>query len=180
MMPAIPRRRRALPATIAAIVLSAAGVTVVIDVIAAHLAGGSLVWPQRAIAAQLRAAQWNSTAILVIAAAVTALGLLLALAALTPGRRTLIRLRSDDPAFVVGTSRRNLRRSLTDAARDVDGIAKAKAKPHRHTVKVKATSQLRDPGNQRDKVHAAVHRRLQALGPAGLGNVKVKIKRKEA
>lgn len=177
-MVTIPRRHRVIPAVVTATVLAAAGITVVIDVIAVQTGHRALIWPYQQIADQLRASRWDATPILAVAAAITFLGLLLIAAALIPGKRTLIPLDTGDPDLVVGTSRRSLRRTLTDAALSVDGITTATARPTRRAVKVSATSQLRDPAGQRAQVTDAVNHRLEELALAL--PVSTRVKRKEA
>jgi hypothetical protein len=165
-MPTLPRRRRTLPAVAVAAVAAAAGVTVVIDVIAVATVHHSLVWPYEQMAQLLRENTWNTTAVLAISAGTAFIGILLLIAAVTPGRERLPALTTDDPDVIAGTTQRSLRRTLTEAATNVDGIANAHVTIGRRRVKVTATSSLRDPAGQRDAVTDAVTTRLDQLHPA--------------
>jgi hypothetical protein len=176
-MPALPRRGRTLPALAVAAVCAAAGVTVVIDVIAVATVHHSLVWPYERMAQLLRENTWDTTAVLAIGAGVTLIGILLLVTAATPGRQKLQPLTTGDPDVVAGATRRSLRHTLTDAARNVDGIAKAHVTVGRRRVKVTADSYLRDSAGQRDAVTTAVTARLDQLDTAQRRTVHTRVRR---
>jgi hypothetical protein len=177
MMPAIPRRRRTLPALAVAAICTAAGVTVVIDVIAVATVHHSLVWPYEQMARLLRENTWNTTAVLAIAAGIAFIGILLLAAAALPGRQKLQPLNTGDPDVVAGATRRSLHRTLTDTARDVDGIANAHVAVGRRRIKVTADSYLRDPAGQREAVTTAVAARLDQLDPHQHRSVQTRVRR---
>lgn len=163
-MVALPRRRRVLPAVLTAVALAAAAITILIDIIAVQTGHRALIWPYQQIATWGRTHPWNTALVVVIAAVVTALGVLLIMTALIPGKHTLIALDTGEVDLVAGTSRRSLARTLSEAARSVDGISAAKATPRRRTLRVKATSGLRDPAGQQEQVSAAVTGRGNRYG----------------
>jgi hypothetical protein len=179
-MVTLPHRRRVLPALLTAAVLAVAAITVLIDIIAVQTGHRRLIWPYQQIATWGRTHPWNTTLVVVIAAVLTAMGVLLIMAALIPGKPTLIALDTGEPNLVAGTSRRSLARTLSEAARSVDGISAAKAKPRRRTLRVKATSRLRDPAGQQEQVTAAVTFRLADLALARPLPVTTKVTHKEA
>lgn len=176
-MPTLPRRRRTLPTLAVATICAAAGITVVIDVIAVATVDHSLVWPYEQMARLLRENTWNTTAVLAIAAGTTLIGVLLLLAAATPGRQKLQPLTTGDPDVVAGATRRSLRRTLTDAARNVDGITKAHVTVSRRRVKVTADSYLRDTAGQHDAVTTVVTARLDQLDPTQHRTVHTRVRR---
>jgi hypothetical protein len=165
-MPTLPRHRRTLPAVAVAAIVAAAGITVVIDVIAVATVRHSLVWPYQQMAQLLRENTWNTTPVLAISAGTAFIGILLLIAATTPGREKLPALTTGDPDIVAGATPRSLRRTLSEAAADVDGITNAHVTIGRRRVKVTAHSSLRDPAGQRDAVTASVTARLNQLQPA--------------
>ena len=128
----------------------------------------------------LRENTWDTTAVLAISAGVTFIGMLLLIAAATPGRHKLQALTTNNPDVVAGATRRSLRRTLTDAARNVDGITKAHVHVRRRRINVTANSYLRDPDGQRDAVTAAVTTRLDQLDPIPARTVHTKLRRREA
>ena len=179
-MVTLPRRRRVLPALLTAAVLAVAAITVLIDIIAVQTGHRGLFWPYQQIATWGRTHPWDTTLVVVVTAVLTALGVLLILAALLPGNPTLIALNTGDADLVAGTSRRSLARTLSEAARSVEGISAAKATPRRRTLRVKATSGLRDPAGQQEQVTAAVTTRLADLALARPLPVTTKVTHKEA
>jgi hypothetical protein len=148
---------------------------------AASAALGHPLWniPHRDFAGPLQASvHWDDTATLTAAAAVALAGLLLILIAVIPGRARAIPLASGDDALVLGVPRRSLRRSLGWLAEDVAGIDHATVRAGRRSVKVKATTRLRDPAGLRDSVQAVIEDRLARLDPLWPLRVKVRLRRK--
>jgi hypothetical protein len=122
---------------------------------------------------------WNSTGTLAVASAVAFVGFLLILIAVLPGRARAIPLASGDESVVIGVPRRSLRRSLGWLVQDVAGIDKAKVRTRRRSVKVRATTRLRDISGLQEKVRETVQNRLAALDPLWPPQVKVKLRTKE-
>jgi hypothetical protein len=149
---------------------------------AASAALGRPLWniPHRDFAGPLLSSvHWDDTATLIVASAVAFVGFLLILIALIPGRTRAIPLASGDDSLVIGVPRRSLRRSLGWLAEDVAGIDRAKVRTGRHSVKVKATTRLRDPAGVRESVQAVVEDRLARLDPLWPVRVRVRLRRKE-
>jgi hypothetical protein len=174
------RPRRRIPGVLVAAVIAAAGIVGCIW--AASAALGHPLWniPHNDFAGPLQSSvHWDDTGTLIVASAVAFVGFLLILIALIPGRTRAIPLASGDDSLVIGVPRRSLRRSLGWLAEDVAGIDRAKVRTRRHTVKVRATTRLRDPAGLRESVQAVVEDRLARLEPLWPVRVKVRLRRKE-
>jgi hypothetical protein len=174
------RPRRRIPGVLVAAVLVAAGIVGCIW--AASAALGHPLWnvPHSDFAGPLGSTvHWDDTGTLLVASAVAFAGFLLILIAVVPGRTRAIPLASGDDSLVIGVPRRSLRRSLGWLAEDVAGIDRAKVRTGRHSVKVRATTRLRDPAGLRESVQAVVEDRLARLDPLWPVNVKVRLRQKE-
>ena len=174
------RPRRRIPGVLVAAVLVAAGIVGCIW--AASAALGRPLWniPYGDFAGPLQSTvHWDDTGTLAVASAVAFVGFLLIVIAVLPGRPRAIPLASGDESLVIGVPRRSLRRSLGWLAADVAGIEKAKVRTGRNTVKVRATTKLRDPAGLRESVQSVVEDRLARLDPLWPVRVKVRLRRKE-
>jgi len=174
------RPRRRIPGVLVAAVIVAAGIVGCIW--AASAALGHPLWdiPHSDFAGPLQSSvHWDDTGTLIVASAVAFVGFLLILIALIPGRTRAIPLASGDDSLVIGVPRRSLRRSLGWLAEDVAGIDRVKVRTRRHSVKVRATTRLRDPAGLRESVQAVVEDRLARLEPLWPVRVKVRLRRKE-
>lgn len=174
------RPRRRIPGVLVAAVLVAAGIVGCIW--AASAALGHPLWniPRSDFAGPLQSTvHWDDTGTLLVSSAVAFAGFLLIVIAVLPGRTRAIPLASGDDSLVMGVSRRSLRRSLGWLAADVAGIDEAKVRTGRHSVKVRATTRLRDPAGLRESVQAVVEDRLARLDPLWPVRVKVRLRRKE-
>ena len=174
------RPRRTIPGVIVAAVLAAAGILGAIWAVSAAL--GHALWKvsHRDFAGPLQSTtHWSSTGTLAVAAAAAFVGFVLILIAVIPGRPRAIALASGDDSVVIGVPRRSLRRSLAWLADEVPGIDRAKVRARRRSVKVRATTRLRDPAGLSESVQAVVENRLAALDPLWPLRVKVRLRRKE-
>jgi hypothetical protein len=91
-------------------------------------------------------------------------GLLLLVAALRRGRPRALTLPAQEEAVHVSASRRGLERTVAAAAGRVDGVHSASAKARRRTVRVKAATPLRDPGDLKNRLTTVVSDRLTEVG----------------
>ncbi len=149
---------------------------------AASAALGRPLWniPHSAFAGPVQSTvHWDDTQILIGASAAAFVGFLLILIALIPGRTRAIPLASGDESLVIGVSRRSLHRSLGWLAEDIAGIDRARVKTGRRSVKVRATTRLRDPAGLRESVQAVVEDRLAGYEPLWPMRVKVRVRRRE-
>jgi hypothetical protein len=174
------RPRRRIPGVLVAAVIVAAGL--VGCAWAASAALGHPLWniPHGDFAGPLQSSvHWNDTGTRIVAGAVAFVGFLLILVAVVPGRTRAIPLASGDEALVIGVPRRGLRRSLGWLVEDIAGIDRAKVRTGRKSVKVRATTRLRDPAGLRENVQAVVEERLAGLDPLIPVRVNVRLRRKE-
>lgn len=174
------RPRRTIPGVLVAAVLAAAGIIGCIW--AASAALGHPLWnvPHGDFAGPMQSTvHWSGTGTLAVASAVAFVGFVLILIALLPGRPRSVVLASGDDSVVIGVPRRSLRRSLSWLVQDVPGVDKAKVRTRRGTVKVRATTRLRDSADLQEKVRVTVQERLRALDPLWPMQVKVKMRVKE-
>lgn len=167
------RRRpsRTLPAVIVAVMLLAAGVTLVWATVD-RLANGR--WPAWVGAShQWAAAQtWGSPSTITISVLVALLGLLLLVVALTPGQLTGYRIEPAETAdrtspsnTEVAMSRRAVAELATAQANLVDGVDAASAVATGRAVKLRVNT----PSAHRPDVERAVTERVRsALSAAGL------------
>ncbi|WP_051752435.1 DUF6286 domain-containing protein [Streptosporangium amethystogenes] len=159
------RPRRVVPAVITAVVMTAIGVLVALEVISA-LAGHPLrLLPYDRMFAWASSTPWSDRQVMAGAGLVGLLGLLLVLFALIPGRPTLIPVRTGDKDLVIGMQRRGFARSLAHAAERVRGVDQARVRLVGKTVRVDAHSAVRDTTGLADAVREAVTARIAALSP---------------
>ena len=174
------RPRRRIPGVLLAAVLVAAGIVGCVWAASAALSHPLWNIPYRDFAGPLQSSvHWDDTGTLLVASAVAFVGFLLIVMAVVPGRTRAVPLASGDESLVIGVPRRSLRRSLGWLAADVAGIDKAKVRIGRHSVKVRATTRLRDPAGLRESVQAVIEDRLARLDPLWPARVKVRLRRKE-
>ena len=174
------RPRRRVAGVLVAAVLAAAGIAGCAW--AASAALGRPLWtiPHRDLAGPLQATvHWDDTGTLLAAAAVALAGFLLILIAVIPGRTRAVPLASGDEALVIGVPRGSLRSSLGWLAADVPGIDHAKVRIGRRSVKVRATTRLRDPAGLRESVQEVIEARLARLDPLWPARVEVRLRRRE-
>ncbi|MFC4535047.1 DUF6286 domain-containing protein [Sphaerisporangium dianthi] len=171
------RSHRTLPATLVAILIAAAAVVTLVGAVAAG-AGARTRLPTLSWLAPLGRARWDDPATLTTAAVACLLGLLLLIAALTPGRARLVALASEDPQTVTGITRAGLRRHLAAVAAAVDGVSRARVRLRRHRAEVTVATPLRDPEGLPGQVGQAVEDRLTELRPLRPMRVRVAVRRK--
>jgi hypothetical protein len=167
------RPRRGIPATLTALVLLAASVLTAIDAIQLLAKTHPLISYARATG-ELHKLHWNGPVPAITAGVLIALGLLVLLAALVPGRPVVVALTeltqtSDDPGTTkgldAGVSRRGLRTMLGTAAASVDGVASATLTVRRNVVAATVRT-LGSSEGMADTVRAALEQRLDQVSPA--------------
>jgi Family of unknown function (DUF6286) len=174
------RPRRTIPGVLVAAIVAAAGIIGCIWAASAALSHPLWNVSRGDFAGPLQGSvHWSGTGTLLVASAVAFVGFLLILIAVLPGRTRAIPLASGDESVVIGVPRRSLRRSLRWLVQDVPGVEAAKVRARRRTVKVRATTRLRDTTDLQEKVRTTVENRLRALDPLWPLQVKVKMRVKE-
>jgi len=108
-----------------------------------------------------------------VAAAVAVIGLLLLIAALTPGAPTVLPLTTTPGQPDTGATRASLTRALTATAADVDGVDKAAVRLRRTTLTATGRTPLRDPAGLAEHVRAALGDRLDDLAPTRRPRIRI-------
>lgn len=150
-------------------------VLVAVEIVVAELGNDPWVIPYDRWYEDARAHDWSSGWSLRWFFALTALGLVLLLLQLARRRPAALPMkvgRTEHPAAV---SRRGIERSLGRAVGRVDGVASAKARVKRGSVRVKATSNRRQPGDLESRIGEAARQRLSSLGLAQPPSVAVRL-----
>ncbi|GAA4223595.1 hypothetical protein FHR32_001327 [Streptosporangium album] len=172
------RPRRVVPAVITAALMTLLGILVAVETISALL-GRPVRWiPYDRLLGWASSTTWNSPQVMLGGSVLTALGLLLVLLALVPGQPRLIPARTGDPDLIIGMQRRGFTRSLAHAARQVQGIDRARVRLHGRTAQVTADSSLRDTTGLAEAVRQAVTDRITALAPVDDHPVRVNLRGK--
>ncbi|MEU7989043.1 DUF6286 domain-containing protein [Streptosporangium canum] len=170
------RPRRVVPAVITAALMTVIGALVAVETISALL-GRPVRWvPYDRMLGWASSTPWSDPWVMLGASVVTALGLLLVLLALVPGRPRFIPARTGDPDLVIGVQRRGFTRSLAHAARQVQGVDHARVRLHGTTAQVTAGSHLRDTTGLAEAVRLAVADRIAALAPVDDYPVRVNLR----
>lgn len=166
------RPRRSVPATLTALVLTAAGALAA--VVAVQMILGERAWlDYGAVARRLSTLRWAELPVVITGAAVAVLGLLLLAGAVLPGKPVVLPLRGEPDA---GASRRSFRSTLRAAAARVDGVDEVKVKLRRRSVRIRVRSRRTRPDGIADSVRAAVAARLDRIGPLRRPDVKVRLR----
>lgn len=153
-------------AFILAVALAAAGIIVIIEVIAfaAHASPVVVPWPTWYDWA--RRTRWDALVVRVWSVILIAIGLLILAVELKPSRVTRLRLRSDDQATDAALTRSGLSGALRAAATSIDGITGAAVTVRRRRARVMARSAARGhatAGALKEPVTQAVRGRLDDL-----------------
>ncbi|MFD3442903.1 DUF6286 domain-containing protein [Streptomyces sp. NPDC058685] len=165
------RPRRSVPATLTALLVLAICVLAAIIAIQMIMGVAPLI-SYRSVTDYLAATRWIDTATFIAGGAATLLGLIMLIAAILPGRPTVVPLDGDLDA---GASRRSLRRTLLSAARRVDGVSKAKLKLTRRTVAARIRTDRTNTAGLTETVRDTLNQRLDQIAPATRPAVKVKL-----
>lgn len=169
------RPTRAVPSTIAALVLLAVGVLAAVHVVSALFGRPIRLVPYEAVLGWARTTTWDGSTTLAAASVLMLLGALLLLLAAVPGRGHLLALRTADPDLVVGMSRHALARRLRHVAGAVDGVRRARVRVSGQRAKVRAWTDLRDTTTVSGRVRAAVDQELARLSPVHRMSVSVRV-----
>lgn len=170
------RPRRVWPSLVAAILLTAIGAVVAIEVISALAGRPAHVIPYEKITRWLTETNWSSFATIAIAAGLVVVGLFFLMEGVVPGRTRLVRLRGDDPDLVLGVTPKGLRTAIAAAAHNVDLVSDVRwVKVRGRRVTLAVSSPVRS-GDLKETVAAAVRSRLDELGALDGGTVTVRHK----
>ena len=163
------RSRRALPATLTALVLLAA--SVLVAVCAIQLAVGETpLLPYDSLAGLLHDTTWSAQGVAVAGGVAAAIGLVLLLVAVVPGRARTAALDQHTAVSV-----RGLRNALRSAA-VVDGVESAAVKVRRRRVRAVVRTRRAVVDGLGDAVRAAVEHRVSEFALARPPQVVVRVK----
>jgi hypothetical protein len=157
------RPRRALPASVLAVVLLAACVVGVVSLIQ-YLSGTRGFVPVGRAVARLHRIAWDDRWVPVGGVVAIGAGLALLMLAILPGRAVVLPLAGDD-GFAAGVARRGLCAALRDAAQSVDGVRSARVRLRHRRVRVKVRTEQVHAAGLSERVRAAVDERLTRIGP---------------
>lgn len=163
-----PRPSRVVPALICGLVLLAAGVLLVWAGVV-RLAQGQ--WPPfvTAVSDWLESLSWNSPGSWTAGIVLTALGAVLLLTVVIPGRFHSLPLHLEPSGEVTGESqavmsRRAAARLAAATCEHIDGVSSASATASDREVRVQVSTALRDTADLQHWVADGVRSRLQASG----------------
>ncbi|TDV48744.1 DUF6286 domain-containing protein [Actinophytocola oryzae] len=170
--------RRTTPAAVTAVVLLAVCVLTAISAIQL-IAGQRPLVSYAAIAELAHTTRWDSPAVVVAACVVALVGLVLLVAAVLPGRPTVIPLRNgetgSDTVLDSGASRRSLRSTLHAAANGVDGVTATTLTLRGKKVTAAVRTNRTTVAGLDEAVRAAIGRRLDQIAPATRPAVRVRV-----
>jgi len=147
---------------------------VLVAVVAIQMLLGETPWIRYdTVTGALHDTRWSDVVTAVAGAVAVVLGLAMTLAALLPGKPTVLPLRGDPDS---GASRRSYRSTLRTAASTVDGVSGATVKLKPRTVFAKVSTGRTTTDGLADAVRHAVEHRLDQIGPVVRPTVKVKIR----
>ncbi|MFD8493018.1 DUF6286 domain-containing protein [Amycolatopsis sp. NPDC059657] len=165
------RSRRSLPATLTALVLLA--LCALVAIVSIQLIVGERPWVDYRVVTRVR---WNELVPAIAGGVAAALGLVLLLAAVVPGRLTVFPLRGEESGIDSGASRRSYRSTLRATASGVDGVRSAKLKVGRRQVAAVVSTERTVVDGLADAVRSALDHRLEQIGPVERPTVKVRVK----
>ncbi|WP_410599695.1 DUF6286 domain-containing protein [Amycolatopsis sp. lyj-90] len=166
------RPRRSMPATLTGVVLLAA--CSLVAVVAIQMLLGERPWIRYdTVAGALHDTRWSDVVPAIAGAVAVLLGLVLVLAAILPGKPTVLPLRGDLDS---GASRRSYRSTLRAAASTVDGVSDATVKLKSRTVSATVSTGRTTTEGLADAVRGAIAHRLDQIDPALRPTVKVRVR----
>jgi hypothetical protein len=169
------RPRRGGAAVLTAVVLLAVCVLVATVAIQTILGEAPLIG-YRAAADALHATRWADLVPLIAGGVAVVLGLALLLAAVLPGKPTVLPLRDEETEFDSGASRRSYRSTLRAAASDVDGVTTAALSLGSRKVAAVVRTDRTTTDGLADAVRASLDHRLDQIMPETRPELKIKIK----
>ncbi|MBE1573436.1 DUF6286 domain-containing protein [Amycolatopsis roodepoortensis] len=166
------RPRRTVPAVLVGIAVLA-GCALAATVAVQTIIGEKPWISYDAVASALHGTRWSDPLPAIAGGVVALLGLVLLVAAIVPGRPTVLPLEGGPDS---GASRRSYRSTLRTAASTVDGVSAAKLKVKRSKIVSVVTTGRTNTAGLADAVRAAIEHRLSQIGPATVPAVRVRVK----
>ncbi|WNV75123.1 DUF6286 domain-containing protein [Geodermatophilus sp. DSM 44513] len=154
-------------ATLLALALVLGGLLAVAEIVLAAFGQQPWLVPHPDWTSWLADQTLASTAVRAALVGAVVLGLVLLVLALRRGRPGALPLPSRVESVRTTASQRGIERTLRAAATRPDGVREATVRARRRTVRVRAATALRDPGDLQSRVTGAVTERLEELGLSG-------------
>ncbi|WP_067452836.1 DUF6286 domain-containing protein [Actinomadura macra] len=174
------RSRRVWLGLLAALLLAAAGVITAVEIITAWAGEAAHIVPYERVRDWAEDTAWEDLSFLAAAGGLTLLGLIFLLAGLLPGRTRVVPLHGEDPALLMGVTRRGLKGALASAAEEAPGVSGVRrVKLRRRRVRVVAETPVRESADLGERIGAAVGDRLDRLQPVPDRSVSVRVKLRE-
>lgn len=121
--------------------------------------------------------RFDSTAVSVVAALLAAVGLLLLMSAVVPGRSAHRPLMADDIAGMTVMSHRDLGRRVQRRLERTDGVHSARVRVSSHRVNAVVLTPLNDPDRVHRRVVEAARHAVAALRPDPEPRIRVRVRR---
>ncbi len=173
------RAANRLVAALVALVLLAACVVTVVEIVLAALGKSWWLVNHHAMANDLHQRTWDDGWVRLVAIIAVLGGLALVYVALKRSAPTDLPLRSDDEGVTLTVTRKSLENYVAGVAEAETGVDSSSVKARRGRVGVTASTTLRDPGDLQVRVQAAVGDRLQSLRLAQPVTTSVSIRSRE-
>lgn len=170
------RPRRVVPAAIVAALLALAAWLTAAEVVSRLFDRPLSVLPVAWLSRQGRQTAWNDPLALTVAAVLVALGLLLLVVALWPGRGRVVPVQSGHADALAVITHRALARHVATSAESVDGVGRARVRVRRGQLRVRADTPLHDPTGLPAQVREAVSAELRRLAPLRPLTVRVTVR----
>lgn len=165
-----------LLATLLALAGIALAVLIPVEVVRALLGRRYWLLPWGTWTRTLHTNSWQTGWVRAALIGVAVLGVLLLAGQLKPRRPGLLPLTPRTDRVQAGTTRRSLQQALRRAATDVPGVATARVRARRRSVRVTALTRLRDHSNLDTQVRNQLTGRLDSLQLAQAPRLRVKIR----
>ncbi|WP_280235170.1 DUF6286 domain-containing protein [Nocardia cyriacigeorgica] len=159
----IRRPRRAWPAVVIAVVVLAACVAVTVSLVQ-RLTDTHEYISYDSVAGEVHGITWNELPVLIGGVVALAIGVVLLVIALLPGRAKVLPLTGHEDGMEAGVSRSGLRTLLRTSATGVDGVTSARVKVRRDVVTVVARTDRHDSAGLADTICDTVTGRVQQVG----------------
>lgn len=169
----IRRPRRTLPAVIVALVLLALSVGAIVWAVQ-RLAGAREFVSYQRVATELHGRTWDDVPVLVTGVVLAALGLVLLVLAIWPGRAVVVPLAGDD-GLRGGVTRRGLGTALRASATTVVGVSAARIRVRRKAVKARIRTDRARSEGLAEAVCERLTTRVQEIGPQSVRKVKASV-----
>ncbi len=163
-----------VPAVLVALALLAAAVVLIVSLVQRLTDTRELVSYDR-VAVELHAIAWGEKPVLVAGVLAAALGALLLVAALWPGRALLVPLAGEE-GLRAGVSRRGLRAAVRESAETVDGVTARGVRLRRRSVQVEASTDRVESAGTAEAVADRVSKRLHEIGTSSVRRVRTSLR----